>query len=198
MYGRLSRAHLPLKCNWRRILMWQLEIMRTRRDRNPAPSVSHSLSSLTRHSSCVFVCHRGAGTAQFTSVQLSSARSQRPEPRARRRDESIGRAAKWRACHFNWHTRSSVYPRAARAQMRGHDNKTAPARGNNKLVWSDPGARGQSARVKWRGTNEQSRCLLVFPHAPEMGSVPPLKWITNGSFKFWSGMNLTAKGNIKP
>lgn len=159
------------------------------------PSVTHSHHWLVTRAVCLCVT---AVQGQLSSLQFSSARSQRPEPRARRRDESIGRAAKWRACHFNWHTRSSVYPRAARAQMRGHDNKTAPARGNNKLVWSDPGARGQSARVKWRGTNEQSRCLLVFPHAPEMGSVPPLKWITNGSFKFLSGMNLTAKGNIKP
>lgn len=166
--------------------------------RQKSGALRQSLTLITDSSLGLCVCVSPRCTGQLSSLQFSSARSQRPEPRARRRDESIGRAAKWRACHFNWHTRSSVYPRAARAQMRGHDNKTAPARGNNKLVWSDPGARGQSARVKWRGTNEQSRCLLVFPHAPEMGSVPPLKWITNGSFKFLSGMNLTAKGNIKP
>lgn len=120
-----------------------------------APSASHSLSSPTRHSSCVFV------QGQFSSAQLA-ARSHRPGSRVRRRDESIGRAAKWRACHFNWHSRSSVYPRAARAQMRGHGNKTARAPGNNKLVWSETGSQGQRARVTRRGTNEQSRCLLVF------------------------------------
>lgn len=147
---RLSLSHLPF--NWCWILMWQLEIMRQKK--TPASSVTHS--SVTR-AVCLSI---SVVQGHFTSLQLSLHAPGRARGDVMR--ASGERRSGARVIFTDTRARPSI--RASLGRKCEDTTTRQHARGNNKLVWSDPRARGQSARVKRRGTNEHSRCLLVSPH----------------------------------